>query len=313
MRRIEAQNAGEYKPRKPVVDFNVEDVRKLVIDADAPIRDRDWMSPYVWWEDNSYKMLVRSVPRTLNENGTTGAIHYGESDDGQHFRVHHKPVLEPGDGPLDIGGCEDPTVVKWRGEYVVYYTGVNESRRSGQMLYAVGKSITSLRKKGVAYASSKTEGNTKEATIERTADKRWRLFYEYAHDDASLIGLALGQGVAGPWEEQKQPFAPRARSWDNWHLSPGPMLTTDPDLPVMFYNGATIDARWRIGWIAFNRDCTKVLDRCIEPLIVPPPPEKRDDTDIAFAASVITNDDTTSLLYFSRADKALFRAVVRRS
>src|SRR5262249_21654389 len=255
------------------------EMRPLKLEADSVIRNRDWMSPYVWKEDGGYRMLVRSAPRTLSETGNTGTIHYAESKDGLTFSVHSKPVLapsetqEPGDA-LDVGGCEDPTVIKWRGRYVVYYTGVDATRRSGQMLYATGNDVRRLTKRGVAHASSKTEGNTKEATIERTADGRWRLFYEYAQHEASLIGLALGGGGAGPWEEQPAPFKPRPDSWDNWHLSPGPMLTSDPNMPVMFYNGATADARWRIGWIAFDRDCTRIIDRCIEPLIVPPPPRK---------------------------------------
>jgi beta-1,2-mannobiose phosphorylase / 1,2-beta-oligomannan phosphorylase len=293
--------------------FNVEAIAELKIEADQPIKDRDLMSPYVWKDEGGFKMLVRSAPRTLTETGNTGAIHYGESDDGLEFRLHAKPVLQPDGDDLDIGGCEDPTVIIWRGEYIVYYTGVDRSRSSGQMLYATGERLDQLQKRGVALASSKTEGNTKEATVEHAEDGKWRLFYEYARNEASLIGLALGEGVAGPWAEQKAPFAPRDDNWDNWHLSPGPMLTSDKDTPVMFYNGATHDARWRIGWIAFNRDYSQVVDRCIEPLIVPPPPKKRDDTDIAFAASCIAVDDVTSHLYFSRADKTLFRAEIRRS
>jgi predicted GH43/DUF377 family glycosyl hydrolase len=298
---------------KARVDFNVEEMARLVVDADAPIKGRNLLSPYVWEEDGKLKMLVRSAPETLSDTGNTGTIHYGESDDGIKFRIHHRPVIAPDESELDNGGCEDPTLVKWNNEYIVYYTGVDKSRRSGQMLYASGPSIDKLQKRGVAYASSKTEGNTKEATIERTADGKWRLFYEFARNEASLVGLALGDGVGGPWHEQPTPFAPRYRSWDNWHLSTGPLLTSDPDMPVMFYNGATIDARWRIGWIAFNRDCTEVVDRCIEPLIVPPPPKDRGDTDIAFASSVVVRDKEISHLYFSRADKMLFRAVIRRS
>jgi predicted GH43/DUF377 family glycosyl hydrolase len=298
---------------KRYVDFNVEEIARLKIDADQPIKDRDLMSPYVWKEGGRRQMLVRSAPQTLGETGNTGTIHHGWSDDGVAFHIHAEPVLAPGDGELDVGGCEDPTVITFEKEYVVYYTGVDATRRSGQMLYATGKSLDKLKKRGVALASSKTEGNTKEATIERTEDGRWRLFYEFAKSDASRIGLALGDGVAGPWHEQPTPFEPRERAWDNWHLSTGPLLTTDKDMPVMFYNGATADARWRIGWIAFNRDYTEVVGRCIEPLIVPPPPKDRGDTDIAFAASCIAIDDATSHLYFSRADKILFRAVIRRS
>jgi predicted GH43/DUF377 family glycosyl hydrolase len=209
------------------VDFNVEAITPLVVEADAPIMGRDLMSPYVWEERGAFRMLVRSAPRVFDENGETGAIHYGESDDGIHFHIHHQPVLAPDGGERDIGGCEDPTVVKWQDEYFVYYTGVDATRRSGQMLYASGPSIDKLQKRGVALASSKTEGNTKEATIERTADGRWRLFYEYARDDASLIGVAVGEGVVGPWREQPAPFSPREDDWDNWHLSTGPLLTGD--------------------------------------------------------------------------------------
>jgi beta-1,2-mannobiose phosphorylase / 1,2-beta-oligomannan phosphorylase len=295
----------------PDLDFNVEEVTPLKVEADALIKDRDLFSPYVWQEAGKFCMLVRSAPRTLLETGDTGAIHYGESQDGLLFHVHSTPLIAPST-PLDIGGCEDPTLVRWKDEYIVYYTGVDATRRSGQMLYASGPSIHQLTKRGVALASSKSEGNTKEATVERTSDGHWRLFYEYARDGASLIGVAVGEGVGGPWHEQEQPFAPRPGLWDNWHLSPGPLLTSDPDLPVMFYNGATIDARWRIGWVAFKRDCLTVVDRCIEPLITPPPPENRADADIAFAASVVAKGGDAHL-YFSRADQLMFRAIIRRT
>ena len=157
-----------------------------------------------------------------------------------------------------------------------------------------------------------SEGNTKEATVQQTADGHWRLFYEYAADEASRIGLAVGPGVAGPWAEQSTPFMPRDNSWDNWHLSTGPLLVDDPDMPVMFYNGATHDARWRIGWVAFDRDCSRVVDRGIEPLITPPPAEDRGATDIAFAASVVVVDGAI-WLYYSLEDRKLSRALLRRS
>jgi predicted GH43/DUF377 family glycosyl hydrolase len=273
----------------------------------------DLMSPFVWEEpDGSLAIMVRAVVKNREGTDDTGTIYYGVSADGLNFEMDTRPVIAPGPGPLDIGGCEDPTVIIVDGRYVVYYTGVDATRASGQMLYAAGPDVRSLTKQGVALASSKTEGNTKEATIERTADGLWRLFYEYAEDDASRVGLALGEGVAGPWVEQTAPFGPRTDSWDNWHLSTGPLLTTNPEMPVMFYNGATEDARWRIGWVAFDRDCTRVIDRCIEPLITPPPPSERTGIDIAFAASVIRRKGKVCL-YYSLGDKMLFRSVLKES
>ena len=104
----------------------------------------------------------------------------------------------------------------------------------------------------------------------------------------------------------------RPLGWDNWHLSTGPLLTTDKSRPVMFYNGATHDARWRIGWIAFDAEYTKVVDRCSEPLIGSPPSLGPNDTDIAFAASVVIVGEQI-WLYFSVSDRYRRRAIIRHA
>lgn len=294
------------------VGFVVDQIDPVTMLGNAAVSRRDLMSPYVWQpEEGRFAMLVRAVPRA-GEQGDTGTICLANSDDGLAFRATDVPVLSPGPGPSDIGGCEDPTpVFASDGRVIVYYTGVDEARSHGEMLYAVGPSVDRLEKRGIAMPSAPSEGNLKEATVDRTASGGWRMFYEYARDEASLIGLAVGDDVAGPWRHLPEPFTPRSDMWDAWHLSPGPLLTANKDCPVMFYNGATHDARWRIGWIAFDAEYTRVVDRSIEPLIVPPPRGQRTDTDIAFAASVtIVNGEIW--LYYSIEDKELYRAIVRR-
>lgn len=299
------------------LDFNVEKIDAVTVTGPADVTDRDLMSPYVWLRpDGKFAMLVRAVPRGDYDHGAasdTGTIWHALSDDGLAFTVEGGPVLSPGPGPEDIGGCEDPTpVVQPDDSLVVYYTGVDQTRAHAELLYATGPSLARLEKRGVAMLNSESEGNIKEATVDRTKAGEWRMFYEYAHADASLVGLAIGRTIAGPWSDQVQPFAPRPDLWDNWHLSTGPLLTDDKDRPVMFYNGATRDARWRIGWIAFDAEYTQVVDRCIEPLITPPPALERTAADIAFAASVVVVD-RTAWLYYSLADAKLFRAKIRRS
>jgi predicted GH43/DUF377 family glycosyl hydrolase len=195
---------------------------------------------------------------------------------------------------------------------VIYYTGVDATRSHGEMLYATGPSIDRLEKQGVAMQNTPSQGNIKEATVDRTKSGGWRMFYEFARNEASLVGLAVSDGVAGPWTDERDPFASRTDSWDSWHLSTGPLLTTDKDRPVMFYNGATHDARWRIGWIAFDAEYTKVVARGVEPLITPPPALERTATDIAFAASVVTVGDQI-WLYYSLSDTHLYRAIIRQS
>ena len=299
--------------RRSPIDFNVAALEPITLHGPSALAERHLMSPYVWTEsDGRYGIMVRAVAPQGPDRTNTGTIWAGWSDDGVVFVMNDAPAITPGPDAIDCGGVEDPTVVRTDDGYVVYYTGVRDDFSHGEMLYATGPDLEHLTKQGVALASTKTMGNTKEATIGHTANGEWRLWYEYAADGASRVGLAIGDGVAGPWKEQPTPFLPRQRSWDNWHLSTGPMLLTDPDFPVMFYNGATMDARWRIGWIAFDRDCCRVVDRGIEPLITPPPTDDRTATDIAFAASVIERDGAI-WLYYSLEDRRLHRARIRRS
>ena len=302
------------KKRDINLDFNVEEIQHLTVDGPDALTGRDLMSPYVWQEpDGRLGLMLRAVPAPGKPRSDTGQIWSGWSRDGLTFDMCAEPSLTGGPGKDDIGGVEDPTVLRMEdGSYVVYYTGVAADMAHGEMFYATGPAPDRLKKTAVAMASTKSVGNTKEATVGRTADGHWRLFYEYAAQDASRVGLAVGDGVGGPWRELPTPFMPREDGWDNWHLSTGPMLMDDPDRPVMFYNGATRDARWRIGWIAFSRDCLKVVDRCIQPLLIPPPVADRTDTDIAFAASVIVEKGVI-WLYYSLEDRRLARARIRRS
>ncbi len=294
------------------IGFVVDQIDAVTMTGNTLVSQRDLMSPYAWQTvPGEFGMMVRAVPRP-GERGDTGTIWYAASNDGLTFIASDQPVLSPGPNLDDIGGCEDPTpVFAPDGSVVVYYTGVDETRTHGEMLYATGPSINQLTKHGIAMPSAPSEGNLKEATVDRTTSGGWRMFYEYARNEASLIGLAVSDDVAGPWRHLPEPFGPRVDAWDAWHLSTGPLLTTNKDQPVMFYNGATHDARWRIGWIAFDAEYTHVVDRCIEPLIVPPPQSQRADTDIAFAASVVIVDGAI-WLYYSVEDTHLYRAIIRQ-
>ncbi len=270
------------------------------------------MSPFVWTEDKVCNILVRVLPEPLGPKDPTGVIWSGQSKDGLHFTMRTEPSIVPGPDGIDAGGCEDPTVVRGdKGDYIIFYTGVDAERRQGSLLVAQGPDLTKLKKQQVLLKAPEGEGNIKEATLAKGKDGRYRLFYEYAKDNASRVGMAVGPGPEGPWEVADDPFPIRQDSWDNWHLSTGPIVQIEGQDPVMFYNGATVDARWRIGWVTFDENFTKVTDRGIEPLIVPPPPEDRTAVDIAFAASCLVEGETIQL-YYSLEDRILRRATVCR-
>lgn len=192
------------------VDFNIEMIEPLTLTGPDEVSDRDLMSPYVWLgRDGLFHLMVCAVPRP-GYTSDTGTIWHAISHDGIAFQADAAPAIRPGPDATDIGGCEDPTVVERDdGSFVVYYTGVDATRSHGELLYAIGPSMDRLEKKGVALASTPTEGNVKEATVDRTKNGLWRLFYEYAAGGASLIGLAVGNADAGPWCHEGQPFQPR--------------------------------------------------------------------------------------------------------
>jgi len=298
-----------------MVAYAVEALEAVTLDIAGPdgrLAGYDLMSPFVWTEGERYRLLVRVLPRPLGIDDPTGVIWCGDSSDGLSFVMRTEPSIMPGPDPVDAGGCEDPTVVRGdKGAYLVFYTGVDVKRQQGALLVAEGPDLTSLSKQRVMLKAPEGEGNIKEATLAKGAGGQYHLFYEYARDNASRIGMAVGPGVEGPWTIVDDPFTIREDSWDNWHLSTGPIVQRDGEDPVMLYNGATADARWRIGWISFSPDFARVTGRGLEPLLIPPPPQDRTATDIAFAASCLVRHDGI-WLYFSLEDRILRRALVRR-
>jgi predicted GH43/DUF377 family glycosyl hydrolase len=301
--------------KQSALDFAVDAIDVVQLDiARAPdglLAGHDLMSPYVWPAEGRLRLLVRVLKNPLEPADPTGLIYKGESDDGLFFTMDREPVIAPGRDFVDAGGVEDPTVVIGDEPHLmVFYTGVDAKREQGSLLVATGPDLKHLTKDKVLLKAPEGEGNIKEATVVQGADGRYRMFYEYAKDRASRIGLAVADKLMGPWDVVEDPFTVREKLWDNWHLSTGPILAREGQPPVMFYNGATADARWRIGWIAFDENYTRVVDRCLEPLLVPPPPKERAGIDIAFAASCLDRAPDIHL-YYSLEDRLLRRALVR--
>lgn len=289
--------------------FNVEKIEPLSLESVPPLSEMYTLSPYIWREKGKFALLLRAVPHSENPAEKIARVYAGYSDDGLRFAMDAQPIIAPGPGAEDRDGCEDPTVVVTDSGTFVYYSGWNEAEQCGRLLLATGHDCRELTKRGVILPPTPGYANPKEATVIQVMDGTWRLFFEYAADEASKIGLASAPAVDGPWTMQESPFAARPDVWDSWHLSPGPILSSDPQRPIMFYNGATQEAHWRIGWIAFDAGYTRIVARSEEPLIVPPPGEPG-DTDIAFAASCIERENGKVYLYYSVADQYLFRAAL---
>jgi len=267
------------------------------------------LSPFVWKDDDVYRLLLRVVNRDDDPAKKVSRIHYGEGTSGLNFKLEPDPVIGPGPADDDLGGCEDPTLWFADGNYWCYYTGWNPKQRAALLLAAAGPEIHRLRKRGPVLPPSDRYAWSKEVTIAPASDGSWRLLFEYSDEGKSKIGTATAPHPSGPWSYGPPSLLARHGKWDAWHLSTGPVIFLDERRPIMFYNGATRDAHWRIGWAEFDADFTRVTARSDEPLIVPGE-VRGEDTDIAFAASAVVAGGEV-YLYYSLSDRTLMRATLR--
>lgn len=280
----------------------------VAVHASEPLASFYQLSPFVWRDNACTHVMLRAVNYSDVPAEKIARIYHGTTPDGLNFYMDAEPAIAPGPHPQDRDGCEDPTVALFNQHLYVYYTGWNEAEKRGRLMLAVGAEPGHLDKRGVALDSRPECENPKEAEIARARDGTWRLFFEFAAQGASRIGIASSSRVDGPWELGDPPFERRAGSWDDWHLSTGPAVTMG-GTPVMFYNGATKEAQWRIGWIRFDPDYGRVLDRCAAPVVEPKKP-KGDETDIAFASSAVREGDLIRL-YYSVADQYMRRVTLK--
>jgi len=263
------------------------------------------LSPYVWVEEDRWRIAVRAVPRSRRTQDKIARIHLGRSTDGINFELDDRAALAPGPDDDDRDGCEDPTMVRHDGGYRIFYSGWNQAGAVGHLLSATaGPDPRILEKQGRVLAEPSRFINAKESSLVRADDGSWRLLFEYAIAGRSAVGLATSPSLGGPWTALADPFGRRRGMWDAVHLSPGPIVAVDGQ-PLLFYNGANDRTQWRIGWAKLDGQCRTIIDRTIAPLIVPPA-VTGDDSDIAFCSSAVQNDRGI-WLYYTISDRYPFR------
>jgi predicted GH43/DUF377 family glycosyl hydrolase len=288
--------------------FTIESTTPLQLASTAPLNEMYLLSPFVWREEDVFHILMRAVNHAADPTQKVARVYHGQGDDGLHFVMDTQPALAPGPALDDSDGCEDPSVIRTDGHYYVFYTGWHQWSKTGHLLQATGAHIEHLQKIGRVWPDNEHYPNPKEAELVPCPTGGWRLFFEYASGGHSQLGLASAETLAGPWQFLADPFYPRPGSFDAWHLSPGPVIRQPNGQLIMFYNGATHDAKWRIGWVTLDQSLTKVTARGKDPLVVPPPVQG-DATDIAFAASAVMSNDTV-WLYYTVSDAQPMRAVL---
>ena len=263
------------------------------------------LSPFAVRRAEKYEMLLRLVNRDEDPAKKISRIHYADSTDGILFDVGLE-VIGPGapDDP-DGAGCEDPTVAHDGDVYTAFYSGYNAPHQRSSMLAATGETLGALRKAGVVLVRDEAYANPKEAALVATS-RGFRMFFEYARDGASHIGVADAPVLGGPWTYADSPIVQRGEAFDSWHLSPSSAIRRADGTHVLFYNGATKKTDWRINYAVLDEAATIVLDRPRKPLVSTFGLEAG-DTDIAFAASALVDPSGDVWLYYSIADRKPYR------
>ena len=286
-------------------NYTVIQTDRLELICNDPLKGMFKLSPFVWEENGSYHLLIRAVNPSGDRTQKVARIYYGKSADGVTFKMDDGPVIAPSTSAFDKDGCEDPTVIKKGNNYLVYYTGWNQTKQEGQLLLAKGD-IHQLSFSNVSLASKLPYLNPKEATVTPFKD-HWILFFEYANEERSKLGFATSDSAEGPWEINGEYLKTNNSAWDSYHLSPGPVIKDPKGSIVMFYNGSKKGAHWRIGWVIISED-GKLLKRGKE-ILIEPSNLKAGKSDIAFAASVVLSGDKL-WLYYTMADDTTFRAII---
>ena len=264
------------------------------------------LSPYAIARAGTFEMLVRLVNRDEDPSKKVSRIHYASSTDGIRFDVGLE-VIAPGTAREPDGdGCEDPTVVCDGDSYTAFYSGYNAELQRSSMLASTGRTLVGLQKTGLVLMPDEAYANPKEAALVATS-RGYRMFFEYARDGASHIGVADAPHLRGPWTYAGSPIVQRPDAFDSWHLSPSSAIRRADGTHVLFYNGATKETVWRISYALLDETATLVLDRPKTPLVSTFGLE-HGDTDIAFAASGPVDSSGNVWLYYSIADRRVYRS-----
>jgi predicted GH43/DUF377 family glycosyl hydrolase len=241
------QNEANYTaPYFPLLNFTQY--------ADNPILrpnpNNSWESAYLYNPsaivlDDKVFLLYRA-----QDAAKKSSIGLAWSDDGYSFTRYNKPVVEATEDYEEIGGCEDPRVVRVNGTFYLTYTAYNNV--TARLCLATSTDLLHWKKYGpmlpdftptvynwnqpVTYFGSDPVGWTKSGAI---IDERQPDGYYYMHFGDTYLYTANSTDLIH-WNVSGHgtPFAPYLNVWEQALMESGPPpIKTRDGKWLKVYNG----------------------------------------------------------------------------
>ena len=265
------------------------------------------------WGAENWKPENKRPEGWTEEKEWTGVSVVGlaVSEDGINFKRRDKPVIVPEYEYENIGGCEDPRIVKIADTFYLTYTGVGSKNRISKLCLAASKDLINWKKHGPIIDWN---GSKAGAIIpEKINGKYWMYF------GASNMWLANSKDLIH-WKCDKERdvvLRPRDGNFDERLVEPGPTPIITEDGILLIYNGATFGAtprtghytcktrekelrKYATGWALFSKDDpSKLIARSDKPILqITEDFEKKGQvSNVVFSQGLVKKEDRYYLYY----------------
>jgi predicted alpha-1,2-mannosidase len=260
-------------------------------------------NPAVAYENGVFYLFYRAQ----EEFGHPSWIGLATSSDGIHFE-NRRPAIRPTES-YEIGGCEDPRIIKVGDEWWLIYTGVSDEAR---LALATSRDLVNWEKKGLLLPNF---GHSKSGVIlpEKINGKYYMYFEAVSSGD---LYYAVSDNLEN-WTASRDWIVIERRKgyFDEKSIEPGPPPIVLENGILLIYDGWGPNGFFSPGWIILSKDDpTKVIARSDEPFLVP---EFSWENNGHVSHTVFTEGlvavENTWYLYYGAADNVvgLARAPVR--
>lgn len=197
------------------------------------------------------------------------------SNDGFEFVLESEPIMSPA-RDWEIGGVEDPRIIKVEEKYIMTYTAFDGEKARLALAVSESKSLLNWKERKLVFPNA--EKWTKSgAILSRKINGKYHMYF-LAHDfypksGESHIWHASSKDALN-WEMTDEPVLKcRKGFFDDHELEPGPPPIFLPQGILLIYNATKVSQNankrtFGIGWALFDKNNPqKLIARSDEPFL----------------------------------------------